>query len=238
MSPSKKLSIAIGVLALGLIGWGAWQVWFALVQPLQRTYAYRITVEVDDNGIVRSGSAVVENTRVWSVCWLPGGCRAPAYVRGEAVYLDLGPRGNLLALLSTPKSRAVGRAWTWPSWGFGSPWDHYLDPNDPLPELPPVPPTELRLDQMPLLLTIRDVLQPKSLEVVAPDNLEATFGPGIRLKRILVESVDAEPTRNLPASIPWLAKIRPHFYQDVRDPRNVFFEVVTGNHISTGMPHK
>ncbi|MCA9499915.1 MAG: hypothetical protein KC588_12035, partial [Nitrospira sp.] len=48
--------------------------------------------------------------------------------------------------------------------------------------------------QYPLLVTFTDLTDPKTVEKVDPENLAATFGPGVSLKRITLEITDEPVT--------------------------------------------
>ena len=63
--------------------------------------------------------------------------------------------------------------------------------------------------EVPRLLTFEDVADPLSVRLVDPDDLAATFGPGHRLKAMLVEMTHDEPRYGRAASIlPWLSDVR------------------------------
>jgi hypothetical protein len=55
----------------------------------------------------------------------------------------------------------------------------------------------------PLLVTFGDINDPKSVQRVDPANLAASFGPGIRLKRITVEVTDDDVTSGIEKRLRW-----------------------------------
>lgn len=63
------------------------------------TYHYKLTVEVQTPEGLRTGSSIIEVRTSPSGSLQPGGIVSK--VRGEAVAVDLGPRGTLFALLSS-----------------------------------------------------------------------------------------------------------------------------------------
>jgi len=64
---------------------------------------------------------------------------------------------------------------------------------------------ELARDQYPLLVAFTDINDPTTVRKVDPDNLAATFGPGVSLKRITLEITDEEVTKGkVDALLPWL----------------------------------
>lgn len=54
---------------------------------------------------------------------------------------------------------------------------------------------EMDPKEYPLLVTFTDIHDPKSVKKVDPDNLVATFGPGVSLKRITLEITDEPVTK-------------------------------------------
>ncbi|MEX2490602.1 MAG: hypothetical protein WD425_02455, partial [Nitrospirales bacterium] len=53
---------------------------------------------------------------------------------------------------------------------------------------------ELAPEDYPLLVTFTDITDPTTVKTVDPDNLAATFGPGVSLKRITLEITDEPVT--------------------------------------------
>ncbi|MEX2492944.1 MAG: hypothetical protein WD425_14410, partial [Nitrospirales bacterium] len=53
---------------------------------------------------------------------------------------------------------------------------------------------ELAPEDYPLLVTFTDITDPTTVKQVDPDNLAATFGPGVSLKRITLEITDESVT--------------------------------------------
>lgn len=58
----------------------------------------------------------------------------------------------------------------------------------------------------PLLVTFTDIDDPSSVQRVDPANLAASFGPGIRLKRITVEVSDDDVTTGIEKRLPHFGK--------------------------------
>lgn len=52
-------------------------------------------------------------------------------------------------------------------------------------------------------VAFRDISDLKSVEQVGPDNLAATFGPGVSLRRAKIEIVDEPVTRAIEKKLPW-----------------------------------
>ncbi|HBM06154.1 MAG TPA: hypothetical protein DD369_11230, partial [Erythrobacter sp.] len=60
----------------------------------------------------------------------------------------------------------------------------------------------------PMLVTFGDLDDPASVERVDPDDLAATFGEGVRLKRITVQITDDPVTSGIEQRLGWLGNIR------------------------------
>lgn len=62
------------------------------------SYRYRLTIAVEANGQVYSGSSVIEVKYTFHPSWFAGGT-FESHVKGQAVLIDMGARSVLLALL-------------------------------------------------------------------------------------------------------------------------------------------
>lgn len=60
----------------------------------------------------------------------------------------------------------------------------------------------------PMLVTFGDLDDPTSVERVDPDDLSATFGEGVSLKRITVKITDDHATTGIEQRLRWLGRIR------------------------------
>lgn len=66
----------------------------------------------------------------------------------------------------------------------------------------------LRLSAYPMLVTFTDLSDPTSVAEVDPDDLAATFGKGVRLKRITVQITDDPVTTGIEERLGWLGNER------------------------------
>jgi hypothetical protein len=57
-----------------------------------------------------------------------------------------------------------------------------------------------------MLVRFRDVRDPKTVEKVDPDDLAASFGPGVVLRRITVQLTDDPVTTGLADTLPWVTR--------------------------------
>lgn len=155
-----------------------------------------MTVYVDTPAGQRSGSSVIE------VVSTPPGPMGSSQndVRGEAVAVDL-PDGTLFALLRSPTDRSgapyyVGRAYA----GVlprGQDWKTDIDMLKRQTYPAPLP-----MDDMPLLVRFGNPADARTIEVLDPANLSPSFGPRVRLKRIVVQMTDDPVTETIERRLP------------------------------------
>lgn len=148
------------------------------------TIRYRLTLEVETPEGLRSGSGVIQVRYVKAIPFLGVSAAWGATVTGEAVAVDLGPRGVLFALLKEgedPRSAPeyiVLRAFGFPYGAMPTPVAEGIARIAALRGR-----TELPIGSLPLLVRFRDLSDPKSVERVDPGNLAASSGEGVRLTR-------------------------------------------------------
>jgi hypothetical protein len=175
-------------------------------------HKYRLAVEVETPEGVKSASGVlaVHPDRGYSR-------HGSTLTKGDALWLDLGSGRNLVALLAHIDDKgleldgmnyvalrafnAAGRKTT-------------FNEMNRISGTAPVTGT-----LVPVLATFGDVNDPATMRAVKPDDLEATYGRGFRLRGITVEAVPngfwpldfggtlGEPvTRGIEARLPWWSK--------------------------------
>ena len=170
----------------------------------QRT---KITVEVETPSGMRSGYSVVEDVMTPAGALSISDNKYSSTFRGEAVAVDLPSGRTLFALLHNGHSfdmpNLIGRALYPEGRKEGEP---ALEPGHP--------PREMRAQirgltepGLPLLVTFGDINDPKSVVRVDPDNLAATFGAGVRLRRITVAVTNEPVTVRIEEQLGWLPNI-------------------------------
>lgn len=178
--------LALGTLALAGCGYR------------RETFRYRITVEVQTPEGIRSGSSVIEVklAETGSHSWVtPEASGVRGHARGEAVAVELPGAKVLFALLRTERT-SDGAVW-FPFRAIKTPKfegeysgvrrARYMERNKLAGALLP--------RDYPMLVTFRDPTDPQTVERVDPDDLAATFGPGVTLRRITVQMTD-DPVTN------------------------------------------
>lgn len=188
------------------------------------TYRYRLTVEVDTPEGLKTGSSVIaiKVSELRPNSTLIGGAGADA--RGEAVAVDLPSGRTLFALLrgepgspfgaegfpevaySERVNAVAGRRGNdnLPAW-----WRALADQREKvvLPRMAPnaaPPPYTETFPSYPLLVTFSDVNDPKTVVRVDPENLAASFGPGVKLRRIMVQITEDRMTTGIEKRLAWL----------------------------------
>ena len=183
-------------------------------------YRYRLTVEVDTPEGLRTGSSVIEvSTDVTSQYSIPDPGSVRNRTRGEAVAVDLPGGHTLFALLRsdsevdwashvmfllTPTGPQTGTA------GFLEDY-HAMLANRALRELPATFPDVGHIKDRParpMLVTFADLADPTSVARVDPDDLAATFGEGVTLRRVTVQLTDDPVTTGIEERLGWLNSYR------------------------------
>jgi hypothetical protein len=161
----------------------------------QWSWHEKIIVEVDTpHGMVSSSSVIRRSLTYQNSSLLPPEARgASSNLSGEAVALEIAPGRYLFVLLKgLPNSFKI--------FFPGEAPVAVADRFETLREA-----RELSPDQYPLLVTFTDINDPTTVRKVDPDNLAATFGPGVSLKRVTLEITHEKVTEGKVESLlTWL----------------------------------
>ena len=206
---------AVGMKKIGIVVAGIIALWVGWSMFTSSTWRYRLTLEVETPEGTKTGSSVREVT-VTSASKLDVDMTGHAYVSGEAVAVDLGQRGVLFALMNRGAQVDNGiyiviEAFPW-SKGIGN--VYYPDARAYYDKLRAK--TDVPLSKLPTLVRFRDINDPKTVELVDPNDLAKGFGAGVALKSATIEMVDdgihplsnlgitGEPmTTGIEDSLPW-----------------------------------
>lgn len=155
-----------------------------------QTYRYKMAVEVDTPSGVKSGFSVQEHSVITSnIDFGEMSPKRALTLRGEAVVVDLSDGQSLFVLLCDPR---LTQSVIDPKWDNDWRSSAQRIISGDIPSGPKV----MREDRprpagiksgLPLFVKFGDARDPKSVEVVNPTDLAASFGPGVRLKRIFLE---------------------------------------------------
>jgi hypothetical protein len=191
---------------------------------------YRLTLDVDVDGVTRTGSGVVEIAYQGMPDWLSEIGQAGHFggeVRGCAITVDLGERGLLFVvnsrpflenpqthLLAFPKLASLNML---PFVAYGLPQDY--DPSSGLAAVRElqtkqgsvqVPP-----DGLPMIVRFRNINDGDTVEELDPRDLAAAYGPGVRLAHAIFEFT-TDPVSPMPKTWPkWLASFRSPQYSEI-----------------------
>lgn len=188
----------------------------ALSDDAAPDYRYRLTVEVETPEGLKTGSSVIEVqqtlVRAGSV---PANQAVERRVRGEAAAVDLPGGKTLFALLRSDNDPDwASRVYVLLAPQENKPFEDALD--DVLEikgerTLPRTWPADLWIPERsayPMLVTFGDPADPTSVAQVDPDDLAATFGEGVKLKRITVELTDDPVTTGIEERLGWMDNYR------------------------------
>lgn len=187
-------------------------------------YRYRLTVEVETpEGLTAGSSVIAVEQTLGRAGGAPANSQLYLRVRGEAVAVDLPGGQTLFALLRSQSNNE------WSAGIVAALAPRREDPDgaprfdgvlllDGIAEVPRFfPPNRIigRHSGYPMLVTFGDVDDPTSVKEVDPDDLAASFGEGVRLKRITVELTDDPVTTGIGERLGWL----PDYYDKMLDGR-------------------
>lgn len=178
-------------------------IWYKLSYP-SATIHYRMTVDVDTPEGTKSGSGVIAIT--FGLLIDPVQHSFHFSSRGEAVAVDLGSRGNLYALLSSKTSGGSDAPFFRFTEAFGLEsviGPHKASSVQAFANARGV--RQLQAKQLPILVRFRDERDPKTVEAVDPNNFAASFGEGVRLKRITIETTSDPASTGIGKKLAWLS---------------------------------
>ena len=182
------------LLVLGLAGFVLFR---SLFGGQTVTWHQRLTVTVETPSGDVSGSSVTEVAKIATVApFVPMEARGVhSRVIGEAVVVEVLPGRYLFALLEAESGEGSWQRdaahWVYPAFGLrqaGS-YEASMRRLKSQPEDTPVP---LPPEGWPLMVTFDDITDPTTVRKVDPDDLAASFGPGLRLKGLTLE-ISKEP---------------------------------------------
>lgn len=176
------------------------------------SYRYKITVEVDTPEGLKSGFAVREVSYSEQLIKLPDATGVTTRQRGDAVAIDLPGGKALFALLPVNACEPLQAA-------FGNDAPATLDAAKADGRVAVLAQTRSKVgydkgvavikqvQTYPILVTFTDIADPASVRRVDPADLAASFGPGVRLKRITVRITDDPVTTGIEKRLRWLPRV-------------------------------
>lgn len=182
-----------------------------------KSVRYKITVLVDTPEGPRSGSSVLEFTTTKNLIALPESHSVSQTMRGEAVIVELPGNQTLFALLRQDGTRDIGELIGRTLYPDGrqraverTAGDLPVQMNRWLV----IGGRHLNEPGIPMLVRFRDINDPKTVEKVDPGNLEASFGPDMKLKAITVQVTTEPVMHRIAQRLPWIADVYKHLGTD------------------------
>jgi hypothetical protein len=189
----------LGIIALAIVGV------FVLYKLSYPTYScrYRMTVNVEVDGQLRSGSSVIEFIVAKQMRFLPDVNPIAFDAKGEAVFVDLGEGRNLIALLAMGEYALDGNI------GFHVVPSHFnIDFDRGLASLPSLRGKwELPSNQLPTLVTFSDPNNSATVRVIRPNQLEQVFGANVHWRGVQIEMTTDAVTHKIESRLPWVTKL-------------------------------
>jgi hypothetical protein len=159
-------------------------------KPPSSTYRFKMIIEVETPDGLKRGSGVLEAQGLRTNNLDTGGPGSRTKLEGEAVVVDIAPGKTLFALLRMANGTSQDESLAVMSMKAMDPaynHDRKLSAQRIVSGDGITSPAQVASMDYPLLVTFGDNTDPTSVQRVDPANLAASFGPGIRLKRITVE---------------------------------------------------
>lgn len=185
--------VVITVVVVGAVAWLA-----LMIAYPDYVYRYRLTVELEDDGKILTGSNVIE---VHNQKQPRFGAVPPVLPRaiGDAIYFDLGSKGHLIATLAFgPKGTIPDGLEVLVPKVFGL----ALQDRDLKRLLHGR--RELAGEDIPTLVTFSDLNDPMTARIVRPEELPQVFGEEVRFIRAYVEMTTDPVSRAIEAKLRWL----------------------------------
>lgn len=219
MNPRARFWFAFFAVVVSVLMLSWWFLDGSTTRP--RVVRSRLTLVVETPEGERTGSSVTQETT-----YFPGGLtRAQGWglteqLVGEAVVVDLGQRGLLFATLRkqahltfsgggglgggynaglTPFPQEKFRGEYSANASINEKYAAYLDDLNRLR-----PKSQLSLKDVPVLVRFGNPNDPKSVALVDPIDLAASFGPGVTFKSATVEITDDPITTGIGTRLSWL----------------------------------
>jgi hypothetical protein len=192
----------------------------ALAEDKAPDYRYRLTVEVETSEGVKSASSVIQVEQALGGAAEAGGLAGGQIyyrVRGEAVAVDM-PGGKTLFALLRSDNDIEWSAHVMQGLApkiAGEPWEEGFDNvllikgKVEVPRMWPANATLPRRSAYPMMVTFGDLADPTSVVEVDADDLAASFGDGVKLKRITVQLTDDPVTTGIEKRLGWLRRLWP-----------------------------
>jgi hypothetical protein len=210
-----KIAIFIFILIAAAVGWYKWN--FPTV-----TYRYRLTINVEVDGKVHSGSSVIGVAYSFNKKGLPPSWGMyNEYVSGQAVLIDIGEHGALVATLWGPTyasglkynncavdaGELVGRAHEPSATRRPCENGYPVSVENEIAISQMQGPVDLTSDNMPTFIWFADKDHPESASILKPSEFSAVIGDAARLVFARVEITSDPVVIDIDKRLPLYKKI-------------------------------
>lgn len=183
---------ALFIMAALYIGWS--------LMVTTGTWRYRLTLTVNDNNTLHTGSSVIEISVLRGLEFLPE-MQPLIQLKGEAVAVDIGDRGTLFALLSKESNVDYAKMLVFLMFptdvGGTTPQGiRYYRALEGKRDIP--------FDKLPMLVRFIDMNDAQTVKKVDPNNLKESFGNGVKLEKATIEMTKSPVTTGIQKRLPWL----------------------------------
>lgn len=169
------------------------------------THHFRLTIEVETPEGLKSGSSVMQSSRIDHVAIPLPGQRYEFDFRGEAVFVDLGGGKHVIAVLGFgPRADNVDhvRVLALKAWGLQDTSQGWAAAGARRGQ------TEITGDLIPTFVTLADLNDPRTARIVHPDEFEKVFGSGTRFRGAKLEITSSPVTREIEGRLSWLPSFK------------------------------
>ncbi len=190
----------------------------------QETFRYRLTVEVETPDGLRSGSSVIEvvvRETGDDGLTLPEARGIRARLRGEVVAVELPDSRVLFALLRSQNNVDAAKWWPYAAVDTRQFEGEYSGIRRTRLMKEQQAGGDLPFDNRPMLVTFADLDDPTSVARVDPDDLAASFGEGVTLRRITVQLTDDPVTSGIEERLGWLKSIYEMGFSSAEFPEDI-----------------
>lgn len=190
------------VAAIAMVLFGGLSACFLLPST---SHSFRITLDAEVDGQPKRASSVYRITVTKFPS--PSGWQLDFRTEGDAVYLDLGEGRHLLLLIGISQDGWAGRfARQARDLFLPKPYRDTLDEFREVSNLKAR--KELTSQTMPILARLRDVNNPRSLQILDPARVPDIYGPGVRVVSVILEMTRDPVTRGIEKTFPWITGMK------------------------------